>query len=304
MCACTLIDVNVEITYGRTHYQKSWLPYHHVLSEIFCETAETPEHEWQPCGSFNNLQRHSLASRTHLFLRAARFCDTQAELRKHLNAFTIVNIFLKKREKPFEVSNFAISTTAYTPLKVRPLSYHMGQWQPNSIFKKTIINRTFEYLLSLRLHLVQCAALFKAGSFCLQSLHSGYTIMEILKQYSKHVDWPSEFSFRASLKSKSRGSELWMLFWGVPIVNSPLTFWGKGWNTQQLRWHTHWICSRFPPTLKTWRFMCAAATQLKHVHLKHGSRLRSSKAHMFVVCTYELTYGVEVFKVVTSSDVH
>lgn len=28
----------------------------------------------------------------------------------------------------------------------------------------------------------------------------------------------------------------------------------------------HWICSRFPPTLNTWRFMCAA-TQLKHVHL-------------------------------------
>lgn len=91
-------------------------------------------------------------------------------------------------------------------------------------------------MLSLRLHLVQCAALFRASSFCLQSLHSGYTIMEILKQYSKHVDWPIRVLIPRKCESKSRGSELWMLFWGVPIVKSPLTFWGKRMiNTQQLR---------------------------------------------------------------------
>lgn len=206
----TLIDVNVEITYGR----------HTTKNPDYLTTCA----EW-------NLLRNSWDSRTRITAMWIIQQSTKAlpgkqdtpiftwsMLSLHISwikeAFErIHNCEFKKREKTFEVSNFAISTTTYTPLKVRPLFYHMGQWQPNSIFKKTIINRsrTFRYLLSLRLNLVQCAALLKASSFCLQSLHSGYTIMETLKQYSKHVDWPSEFSF-AQCESKSHGSELWMLF--------------------------------------------------------------------------------------------
>lgn len=113
--------------------------------------------------------------------------------------------------------------------------------------KPIILNNRFslEYLLPRRFTSVQQAAML-SSSF-------RYTMMEIIKgSSSKHVDWPSEFSF-----TECEMFITWKWTWTFnallsrPIHKLNVDIWNQGkWRNTTIE-VTHCICSRFAASMKT-----------------------------------------------------